>query len=115
MTVRPPRNFTPRPAAAPIDALQYEVLQEKAFTLSRLSDALQAALNDLRHFETEPRTSGDGEEASRRERLLDAAAEALWEFVVQREACGLRNTEAVLREYGVPSVVRLRMGVTRRR
>ncbi len=114
MTVRLPRNLTPRPAAAPVDALQYEVLQEQAFTLGRLSEALQAALRDLRRFEAEPRSIDDGEQASRREPLLDAAAAALWEFVVQREACGLRNTEAVLKEYGVPSAVRLRMGVTRR-
>jgi hypothetical protein len=34
---------------------------------------------------------------------------------VQREACGLRNTEAVLRDYKVPAAVRLRMGVVRKR
>ena len=40
--------------------------------------------------------------SARRERLLDRAGEALWCFVVQREAFGLRNTEAVLRELQVP-------------
>ena len=48
--------------------------------------------------------------AARREELLEAAGEALWFLVVQREACGLTNTEAMLRIYDVPLAVRLRMG-----
>jgi hypothetical protein len=45
-----------------------------------------------------------------RKRLVAAAGEALWYYVVQREACGLRDTERVLRKYRVPREVRLRMG-----
>jgi uncharacterized protein DUF6665 len=39
-----------------------------------------------------------------------AAAQALWEFVVQREACGLRDSRMVMRMYAVPAEVRDRMG-----
>ena len=46
---------------------------------------------------------------------IDAVGKALWYLVVQREACGLRNTEAMLTEYRVPPAVRLRMGVARHR
>ena len=113
MIVRPPRSFAPRPADVAFDALQHEVLQEKASTLGRLTDALERALAELRRFEAEAAGSGEAEGA-RRETLLQAAAEALWEFVIQREACGLRNTDAVLKHYGVPASIRLRMGVTRR-
>jgi hypothetical protein len=34
---------------------------------------------------------------------------------MQREVCGLTNTEAVFREYRVPAALRLRMGAIRRR
>lgn len=115
MSFKPPRSLGPPAAAAALDALQDEVMQEKAATLGRLTHAFESALAVLREAETGA-TEGSGAPASRqREALVDAAAEALWNFVVQREACGLRNTEAVLREYCVPAGVRLRMGVSRRR
>jgi hypothetical protein len=41
------------------------------------------------------------------------AGEALWYFVVQREACGLRDADSVVRQMGVPREVRLRMGPAR--
>ena len=115
MIVRPPRILAPRQADTAFDALQHEVLQEKASTLGRLTQAFESALAELRRFEAETGASRSEDQDSRREALLDAAADALWIFVVQREACGLRNTEAVLRDYGVPTAVRLRMGVHRRR
>jgi hypothetical protein len=111
MTVRPPSNLGPRPTAATLDFLQHEIMQEKASTLGRLTQAFEKALAAFLAFEAQP----NGGPLEQRERLLDEAGEALWWFVVQREACGLRNTEAVLREYGVPSAVRLRMGVATRR
>ena len=43
--------------------------------------------------------------------LVASAAQALWQFVVQREACGLRDSGTVMRMYGVPAEVRDRMGV----
>jgi hypothetical protein len=42
--------------------------------------------------------------------LVAEAAYALWLFVVQREACGLRDSRTVMREYEVPAEVRDRMG-----
>jgi hypothetical protein len=106
VNVRPPRILTPRPELGPLDALQYEVLQEKAATLSRMVQNFEEALSALKSFA--------GDDAERREGLLDAAGEALWFLVVQREACGLSNTEAMLRTYDVPPAVRLRMGPARR-
>ena len=32
-------------------------------------------------------------------------------FVVQREACGLRDSRVLMREYNVPPEVQLRMGL----
>ena len=53
--------------------------------------------------------------AAEREDALAAAGEALWYYVVQREACGLRDVGTVLREFGVPREVYLRMGMRRKR
>ena len=95
-----------RPSFAPVDALQYELLQEKAATLSRMVQNFETALSAFKSL------SADAG-AARREELLEAAGEALWFLVVQREACGLTNTEAMLRIYDVPLAVRLRMGPAR--
>lgn len=115
MTFRPPSGFSSRSAAPALDALQHEVMQEKASTLGRLTQAFEKALAAFMDFETTSASSDDPGASAERERLLAEAGEALWWFVIQREACGLRNTEMVLREYKVPAAIRLRMGVSARR
>jgi hypothetical protein len=113
--VRPPRTPT---FAGPggIDLLEYELVQEKAATLSRIGKRLQAALDDLKSFDA---AHGDAAppdaDRARRDELVAAAGEALWYYVIQREVCGLRDSEAVMRHLGVPREVRLRMGYTPRR
>jgi hypothetical protein len=106
MTLRPPRHLA-TPAGTAIDVLQYEVMQEKAATLGRLTRTFERAFGALRAFEAAPPYHLDQCRAAEREALIDEAAKALWHFVVQREACGL------LQEYGVPAALRLRMGVVR--
>ena len=106
MTVRPPREFAPKiwtdnPAAV----LDYELAQEKASTLGRLGRALEAALAALRAHDAE-----GGEPAARR-RLVAEAGHALWLFVVQREAIGLRDTRQLMRDYRIPGEVMNRMGL----
>ena len=51
------------------------------------------------------------EQRQSRTSLVAAASIALWHFVVQREACGLRDMRYVLRDYRVPPEVAARMGV----
>ena len=111
MTVRPPRVvsskiWTDNPAAA----LDYELAQEKAFTLGRLGRALEAALAALHEFDAQ----ADGASADRwqeRRALVARAGQALWMFVVQREALGLRDSRQLMRDYRVPAEVQNRMGV----
>jgi hypothetical protein len=98
------------------DVLEYEIREEQAATIGRLSRELRAALDALRSFNRQ----GSGEEptadhCAERARLVDAAAYALWHFVVQRECSGFRGTEQILREYAVPAEVRVRMGIVRPR
>ena len=49
-----------------------------------------------------------------RSALLDQAAERVWAFMIQRELCGLRFWEAVVKEYGIPREVLNRVGRVRR-
>ena len=110
MAFTPLGNPVLRPADQSIDALQQEIAQEKASTLGRLTREFESALAAFLAVDAKAAVPPP----ERRKELLDAAADALFWFVVQREACGLRNTEAVLRDYQVPAALRLRMGVVRK-
>lgn len=96
-----------RRAWSNLESVQAEIAQEKASALARAAGRLEDALAALRAFDEEPPAQGD---TAARRPLVDAAGQALWYYVVQREACGLRDVESVLREYRVPREVYLRMG-----
>jgi hypothetical protein len=76
-----------RAVPASSDALEHEFAQERAATLGRLGRALEFALSALSQIDS-PRHE--------RERLVEEASVALWHFVVQREACGLRDFACVV-------------------
>jgi Family of unknown function (DUF6665) len=98
-------------------ALDYEIVQEQAAALGRLGRALEAALAALSNYDRAHVARGAKPAAltssgtSVRAELVQDASDALWCFIVQREACGLRDSRLVMREYGVPAEVRNRMGV----
>ena len=96
-------------AANPAAALDYELAQERASALGRLGRQLEAALAELRAFDAA--RTGDPKERLQRDALLAETAHVLWNFVVQREACGLRDSNRVMIDYGVPTEVRVRMGI----
>ncbi|HEU5273751.1 MAG TPA: DUF6665 family protein [Xanthobacteraceae bacterium] len=91
----------------PASALDYEIAQETASALGRQGRALEAALRELSEFDRGPNASAD---PGQRAALVATAAQALWAFVVQREACGLRDGGMIMRMYKVPAEVRDRMG-----
>jgi hypothetical protein len=93
-------------AKAGWDVLEHEIRQEQAATIGRLARELRDALDAL-----DAAAKGDPHRA----RLVDAAAYALWNFVVQRECSGFRDTVYFLKVYAVPGEVRAKMGVTRPR
>lgn len=103
-------NGTPsRFATKNLDNIQGEIAQEKAAALARIAGRLEEALARLAEFDAGPEASP--EDPARRDRLVAAAGEALWYYVVQREACGLgADMERVLRELGVPLELYRRMG-----
>ena len=100
-----------------LDVLEYELRQEQAATIGRLARELRDSLNALDTFDSQVSNGQSLTDRSdpQRARLVDAAPYALWNFVVQRECCGFRWTEEVLKDYAVPGEVRARMGAVRPR
>jgi len=113
MTIRPPRRapkITNIWTANPAGALEFELAQEKASALGRLGRALEASLEALRTFDAAV-VEATAETLRERRALLAQAGHALWLFVVQREALGLRDSRQVMRDYRVPADVQSRMGI----
>jgi hypothetical protein len=70
--------------------------------------ALEQALARLRAFDAAQASS---ERPVARRKLVMEAGHALWMFVVQREASGLRDSRHIMRTYNVPAEVQLCMGL----
>jgi Family of unknown function (DUF6665) len=97
--------------ASPLDLIDSEIIQEQAFALGRLGRGLEAALATLRDFDAALLSPPTDAARTQRAALVAQAGYALWMFVVQREACGLRDGRAVMRDYQVPPEVQVRMGL----
>jgi hypothetical protein len=92
-----------------VDVLKHEVAEEKAGALGRAGRHLEQALENLRSYET-----GSAPRApAKRERLLWELAERVYAFVVQREACGLRDSRHVLKHFDIPREALARVGARR--
>ena len=92
--------------------LDRELAHEKASALGRLGRALEESLAaiatlDARHARGNTQSA---ELRQLRAALVAQASVALWHFVVQREACGLRDSHRLLRDYHVPPEVAARVG-----
>lgn len=107
MSLRLPRG---KSGTTQVVALDYEIAQERATALGRLGRALEAALAALSDYDRV-----HAERGAARAHLVQAASRALWCFMVQREACGLRDPRPVIRDYRVPAEVHARMGAFGRR
>ncbi|NBJ10003.1 DUF6665 family protein [Microvirga arsenatis] len=92
--------------------LDYEIREQKAHALGTLGQQVDQALAALRNFDAE--TPGENR-GDRRRDLVDAAAERVWAFMIQRELCGLRDWDAVVKHHGIPREVLNRVGGARRR
>jgi hypothetical protein len=113
MSLKPPRGTAAKPGGpSGLDVFEYELVQEKAYALARMGRRLQVALDALAAFDAArpERPSPGTPEAEARAELVGDAGEALWYYVIQREVCGFRDNETVMRQLGVPREVRLRMG-----
>lgn len=101
MSVRMPSNFGRSSAQeTAFDVLGHEILAEKAAALGRAGQKVEETLARLR---------GNADEQLR-PKLLKEAAEAVHGYFIQRELCGLRKHDAVIREYDIPRAVLARLG-----
>ncbi|GGH12858.1 hypothetical protein GCM10007036_11050 [Alsobacter metallidurans] len=106
MTFRPPQSLSAgHRAETGVDVLHFEIAQQKAETLGALGGQVEAALARLKALDA----TGTPEPV-RRSALLDEAADRVWSLMIQRELCGLRHWEAVVKAYGIPREVLNRMG-----
>src|SRR5215468_9657521 len=105
MVLRANRHSTDLWGSSPAGVLEYEIAQETASALGRQGRALETALTALAAFDAASRDPASPDARGARAELVMAAAQALWRFIVQREACGLRDGGAVVRMYSVPAEV----------
>jgi hypothetical protein len=88
-----------------LSALAKEIAEEKAQGLGRAERLMAAALEQYRQL---AETSADSR--SERDALLWELAASLASFIIQREACGLTDTDRVLKLYGIPAEAVARLG-----
>jgi hypothetical protein len=106
-----PMQRKPPDRSSPLDLIDTEIIREQASALGRLGRALEAALQALRDFDAALAEPASEPDRTHRSGLVAEAGYTLWLFVVQREACGLRDSRAVMRDYAVPAEVQVRMGL----
>jgi uncharacterized protein (DUF1501 family) len=92
--------------------LDYELRQQKAQTLGNLGSRVEQAIAALRAFDA---GAHKVDREARRADLLDQVAEQVWAFKIQRELCGLRYWDAVVKDYRIPGEVLSRLGQVRRK
>jgi hypothetical protein len=89
-----------------VNSVQREIAQEKAQGLALTEKRLLTALEAYgQHAPSAADTP--------RERALWELVDAATAFVVQREACGLRDAARILKIYAVPAEIVARIGVRR--
>jgi hypothetical protein len=84
-----------------VGVLDYEILAEKAASLGRTGLQAEMRLKQLREHQ------GD---AAQRAALVKETADAVYAWFIQRELCGLRRHDSLIREYAIPKEVLVRLG-----
>lgn len=84
-----------------LSAVDQEILAEKATSLGNAGRKVEACLEKLRAHQ-------DGHEA--RLALVKSAADAVYAYFVQRELCGFRRHDDIIRDYAIPREVLVRLG-----
>src|SRR4029453_18762782 len=92
-----------------VAGLEHELAEERAGALGRCARLLERALERFRSHEVAGRAEGD----AKRGRLAWDLAERVEAFLVQREACGLRDARHALKFYDVPREAIARVGARR--
>lgn len=107
MTVRPPQALAPSFSRdTGLNLLEYELMAERADSLGRHGLKVEKAIAALSAIDAQT-------PPEKREELLNAAADVVWAFFIQREICGLRSNRDAIQRYGIPREVVARLGIVR--
>lgn len=90
-------------------SIEQQIAGEQAAAIGRSGRKLKAALDRLRRFDEVVTGGRRILDPAARADLVEVAGDALWSYVVQREALGLIDGEYIGKEYSVPSDVWRRM------
>ncbi|WP_173934710.1 DUF6665 family protein [Chelativorans sp. Marseille-P2723] len=89
-----------------LNVLDHELAQEIA---TSLGEAGRRAQESLRRLATVAEPDSQGTEGERA-RLLHEAADAVYAYFIQRELCGLRRHDEVIKQLAIPRSVLVRLG-----
>lgn len=102
MTLRPPSRYGTQAALQnSVNPLDIEIAAEMASALGRAGGKVEQTLMRLRAHKRG---------APERAVMLKEAAEAVYAYFIQRELCGMRRHQDVIREYAIPNEVLVRLG-----
>jgi hypothetical protein len=104
MSLRLPQNIssTERKIESGWSALERELKAEQASNLGRIAGEVEKALEALRN--------ASKSNTALRTTLINDAAQAVWRYFAQREACGMMSHEQAIETYAIPNEVLARVG-----
>ena len=82
---------------------------DRTSALGRAGRVLETALLAVETYEAIG--AGDRRGCAEHAALVQVTADSLWQFLVQREACGLTDHRSVDEHFSIPSIVWKRIGV----
>jgi hypothetical protein len=88
-----------------LSVIEQELHHERAIALGEAGKKVEVALAEL----------AAGVPGVPEAELLDAAATAVWHYIIGRESLGMYDHREALAIYGVPARVMARVGIVRRR
>jgi hypothetical protein len=94
-----------------IGILDAEIMEEIAASIGRCGRALEAALAALRAFDDADEQVPDQPD---RKVLVQEAADRAWALFVQYELAGLSTQKQLVKRYGIPGEVLVRVGIRQR-
>lgn len=107
MAVRAPKSYAGRFQDAQAKSpLEHEIASEQASALGRSGRLVAARLEAYRE------AVASGEDHSKE---LDQAVDAVYGFLIQRELLGLRDRNAIIRDYDIPRAILVRLGTASKR
>jgi hypothetical protein len=101
MSVRPPDLSRLRSQDNAFDLVSHEILAEKASALGRAGRQAEVHLDRLAALDRD---------CQYRAGVLKDAADAVYAYFIQRELCGFRRHQDVIRDMRIPNEVLVRLG-----